>query len=369
MIINLKSPTELSGFYVVYEGSTLLEGPGLRGASHLLEHLMAKTFDHMQDELQTHCVTWNAYTSVNEVVFWLQGLESELNLFRRKLLTCLSEFPITEEQFQNEKNIVLQEYKDVFSDPYWTHMHNVERSRFGYYSPIGHRDDLEALTLDKLRAYWEMWFTKPTKIISVSDRYQHFESRPMARVAVLDRVLRPDHKQAIMLEANPQVQDNSVVLIQTNPISQDVPALKVAGRCLSGGLNSPLYQEIREKRGLCYGVWLTSERYNEEYLFNLSANVSDANAHQMATIAMEVLNDPKKYVTPERLEMVRKEFILEERIDAINRYKDVAPWLIPEKFQVRTVINDITLEQVHDVIGRYLNSCQMNLFVDKKGYG
>ena len=36
MIINLKSKTELSGFYVVYEGSTNLEKKGIFGVSHLL---------------------------------------------------------------------------------------------------------------------------------------------------------------------------------------------------------------------------------------------------------------------------------------------------------------------------------------------
>ncbi len=36
MIINLKSQTDLSGFYVVYEGSTNLEKSGWYGISHLM---------------------------------------------------------------------------------------------------------------------------------------------------------------------------------------------------------------------------------------------------------------------------------------------------------------------------------------------
>ena len=47
MIINLKSQTNLSGLYVVYEGSTNLEKKGNYGISHLMEHLMCKTFFHM----------------------------------------------------------------------------------------------------------------------------------------------------------------------------------------------------------------------------------------------------------------------------------------------------------------------------------
>lgn len=368
MIYNIKSPTEMAGFYIVYDGSTLLETPGLRGASHLLEHLMTKTYEHLQDELQARCVKWNAYTSNNEVVFLLQGLESEVNLFRRRLLASLTEFPITEQQFQTERSIVLQEYRDTFSDPYWTHIHNVERLRFGYYSPIGLRQDLEDLTLEKLREYWSQWFTKPTKIINVSNRYQHFESRPMPRVAVLDKALRPADRTTVTLEPNPQVKDNSVVLLQTDPVETDVPALKVAAACLSSGLNSPLYQEIRVKRGLCYGVWVVTYRYNDQHLVNVSANVSDANSEEMVKVTREVLANPRRYVTAERLELVRQAMLLQEQIDAINRYDSVDLWLVPERFLARSVVNDITLEEVHAAIEKHLHPDRMTVFVDKNGY-
>ena len=48
MIINLKSQTDLSGFYVVYEGSTNLEKSGWFGISHLMEHLILCQFQQPQ---------------------------------------------------------------------------------------------------------------------------------------------------------------------------------------------------------------------------------------------------------------------------------------------------------------------------------
>ena len=38
MIVNLKSQSNLSGLYVVYEGSTNIEKKGNLGISHLMEH-------------------------------------------------------------------------------------------------------------------------------------------------------------------------------------------------------------------------------------------------------------------------------------------------------------------------------------------
>ena len=40
MIVNVKSETGLSGFYIVFGGSTMNEKPGSYGISHLLEHLI-----------------------------------------------------------------------------------------------------------------------------------------------------------------------------------------------------------------------------------------------------------------------------------------------------------------------------------------
>ncbi len=67
MIINLKSETELSGFYVVYEGSTNLEKKGNFGISHLMEHLCCKSVDLLQEEFDRDSIDWNAYTSGAEI--------------------------------------------------------------------------------------------------------------------------------------------------------------------------------------------------------------------------------------------------------------------------------------------------------------
>ena len=50
MIINLKSQTDLSGLYIISEGSTLLEHKGIYGISHALEHLVCKAFDDLNDD-------------------------------------------------------------------------------------------------------------------------------------------------------------------------------------------------------------------------------------------------------------------------------------------------------------------------------
>ena len=79
MIINLKSQTDLAGFYIVYDGSTNLEKSGWYGISHVMEHLLCKNFEHLREDFEREGIDWNAYTSNNEIVFYFTGLEEYLS--------------------------------------------------------------------------------------------------------------------------------------------------------------------------------------------------------------------------------------------------------------------------------------------------
>ena len=145
MIINLKSQTDLSGFYIVYEGSTNLEKPGWYGLSHLMEHLVCRNFDHLQDDFERDGIDWNAFTDSNNIVFYWTGLEEKLDKYRDKLVELMSGFNVTKEEFENERNIVLEEYMDSFNEQTDSHSMNLSRKLFNDYDPIGLKRDLEEL--------------------------------------------------------------------------------------------------------------------------------------------------------------------------------------------------------------------------------
>jgi predicted Zn-dependent peptidase len=60
MLINKKSQTDLSGFYVVFNGSVLNEDSTNYGISHLCEHLKCRMFNKLYDIFDRYNITWNA---------------------------------------------------------------------------------------------------------------------------------------------------------------------------------------------------------------------------------------------------------------------------------------------------------------------
>ncbi len=60
---------------------------------------------------------------------------------------------------------------------------------------------------------------------------------------------------------------------------------------ISGGMSSPLFKEIREKRGLVYGVNAGYSPFESAGLFSITAGTGKGNAGELITVAMDLLGD------------------------------------------------------------------------------
>ena len=168
-LINAKSKTELSGFYIVYHGSTMLERPGIYGISHLMEHLMCKNFDDLQDKFDEDGLVWNAYTSSDVICFHITGLDQYVNKWKYILYERIKTFQITQKKLDNEKKIVLEEYKDCFNKQNQAHTANLWRKLYGLYDAIGQRESIESISLQDCKEFFDLQFKNP-QIINISKK-------------------------------------------------------------------------------------------------------------------------------------------------------------------------------------------------------
>lgn len=149
MIINIESQTELSGFYVVYNGTIINEKIGYYGISHMIEHLLSHNLnDDLIEDFQNNGITWNAYTSPTNIVFYLSGLDKHLSKYKYEFLDKLSSIDVSYNEFELEKKVLLEEYTSVFNMQSNSHVLNLYRKLFGFYNSIGRKNDIENFNLD-----------------------------------------------------------------------------------------------------------------------------------------------------------------------------------------------------------------------------
>ena len=367
MIINLKSQTDLSGFYVVYEGSTNLEKSGWYGISHLMEHLMCKNFDHLQEDFDRDGIEWNAYTSNNEIVFYLTGLDEKVNKWKGEFMDLLGDFNVTKEEFENERNIVLEEYMDSFNEQTQSHQLNLSRKLFGDYDPIGLKKDLQNLKFMDCLNYYELQYAKPSKIINVSkNKKYNNQAIDFIDRQIVKNIEFGDHK--VPLELGNEFKDKTSIVILSPVIEEDFAYVHFINAMLSLGLKSPLYQEIREKRGLVYYVHCYQSRMNQQGISTIATQTSNKNYNQVIDSVETIIKNPGKYLTKDRFNLVKDYYKVRQQKDEILRYKNVNQWINPEGWSVYDILDEVNIKKVREVYQKYFNFDNFYISSDKKEF-
>jgi predicted Zn-dependent peptidase len=345
MIVNLKNATDFSGFYIVYEGSVNLENKGTRGISHLIEHLICKTFQDLRNDFQKYAIDWNATTSMNYVVFYFTGLEKGLSKFRNKLLHRISDFDVTKKDFELERKIVLEEYSDTFNKQPIRHLNNIYRKYLDCYCPIGDKEDLQNLKFLDILRFYEDNMMNPSKIINIS-RSHIYENDTLtfstAKIKKKYNVSESKNK----LEDLKHKSEKESVLFMTTLHGENINILKLIARILGSGLESPLYQEVREKQALCYSISCDVDRFNDDFLMKIQTLTQKNQSDKVISIVKKVLNNPKKYITKERFDIIKNNLLNQQIKEELNRYINVQDEINPKEFSIYKDLKKMTFDKV-----------------------
>lgn len=363
-IINKKSITDFSGFYVVYKGSTLNEDVNTYGITHLEEHLLCKSYTHLYDAFDRYSISWNAYTSATEVVFHITGLDEYIYKYRHELVNSLLKFKITEKEFETERNIVIQEYRDYFQDQGSSHYYNLMRKELGNYGPIGKLQSLESLKYSDIKEYFNKFLSKPSLIINVS-KNSDFEGFDIFSDSKPKDFIKKDDD--IVIEKLATFNKSSIIGYST--VNDDYAHIKFINKMLAGSIKAPLVDEIREKKGLTYGVGCSLYTISEnEGLLSTSLITDDDKVDECLKIYKKVLSNPDKYLTKERFDLIKDFYKVQFKKNEINRYMNVDSLMKPKKWDLEEIIDDITFDDIRKVYDKHFKFDNLKWSIDKKDF-
>jgi len=362
-IINVKSETDLSGYYIVFHGSVMNETKGVLGVSHLCEHLVCHHLDDMMDDFDRDGISWNAYTSDTDVVFYYTGLDEYLSKYREIILEKLLVFNISEEIFENEKKIVIEEYKDYFNKQNYNHMLNLNRKLFGNFGAIGLLEDLQNLTYDNYKNFHIKYFSSPHKIINVS-KNSEFKTDIKFSTQKFENIMKFGDFNTPLEPYNGRNGKSSIVNL-SEVITEDFAYVDFICDMLGMGLKSPLYQEIREKRGLVYYVQCYLDRLTDKSgIIGIVSESSDLNVEEFQKQVEFVINNPDKFMTQERFDIVKQSLEIKLKKSDINRYNNVTKYITPREWQIELILKDLTLEKIMTIYNKYFDFSKFIKSVD-----
>ena len=371
MIKNIKSKTALSGFFIVYKGSTLNESKGTYGINHYIEHLLSKTFDKYEEKFNIDAVTYNAQTSANEVIFFINGLDNKVNKWKNILIDSFSNFKaITQEDFENEKKVVLEEYNNCFNDQGNWHVLNLDRKLFNLYDAIGLKEDIQNFTYNDFLNYCEKYFKTPSSIINVSNKHKYKNSSLVFNDNNFENKLSYIKDNKFILEPGNDFKNKSSIVIVSPVINDNFAYIKYINNMLNLGLSSPLTKEIRVDKGLTYGIYSMLSRYNEQGLNYTYTLTDNSNVTELLDIYKSIISNPEKYMTKKLFNVSKEYFKNKAKINNIKAYDNISKYIYPTNdfWMVDDILKDIKYEKVLEVYNNYFDINKLYISVDKNEF-
>ena len=361
-----KTSIKMTNLTIAYNMGGLFDQEGQRGISHLMEHLVCETFKDEYPELAKYNVKWNACTSYDVVKVYFTGLDKYFTPeWKRRLVNKLTGgLKMSKERFEAEKKIVLQEYMDCFNEP--ANSENIIRQKFGFYSPIGKREDIEAFTYEDMQAYYEKHMCKPAKIVEVGPTKTDFSAIPMQEEYVV-QPMKPKYKKdwKLPLEPTPENQKCDVSFLSKKAVNKaDYPALAVAINMLVNGLESPMTHEIREVRHLTYGVSGGTIKFISYAYPTFGATTDKENKDNLVDAFKFFFDDIEKHLDKKRFEDMICKIEVDREYDKIFKYANVDKIINKGKIQIGNAYKKLTFEKVVEIAKKYLKTENFDIIIE-----
>ena len=335
-----KTSSKISSIIVAFNAGQRVEKIGKfnAGLAHMLEHCIFKGTEtreslEIQEEVSMLGGYINAFTSHEIVAYYIEVPYENLEPAMELMSDIILNSTIPDGEFEKERNVVLEEEASSY-DSVGSFMYKEFRSRFfkGYKSEpvIGTKESINNFTAQEVRDFYKRFCTRDNIYLSVSSNCtkkhakglmeKHF-GKANGRVKKPKTFKRIDKYPAVgqTLElTRPEIEHTYVWM--SFPFfleSEKKPSSSIMASVLGGGMDSRLFVEVREKRGLVYSIGCGSSQGETQGVFRVSFSTRDENVDEV----IELVKQEIKKISTELI--TEKELIKTKNISRTSYYKTI----------------------------------------------
>ena len=278
------------------------------GIAHMLEHMAFKgtkrrSARDIATEVENVGGYMNAHTSREETAYYLRLLPEYLDMGIDILADILTEPTMPDDEIERERGVIIQEIGQSQDTPDDIVFDMFAGASYGDHTlgrPIlGSIDSVSGFSRDNLRGFMSRHYGAGQMLVTASgaiehdDFVKHVEQR-LGHLATAEDTRRatPNWQGGRHVEARDLEQTHLVIGLPSFGARDDRRfALMVLSTLFGGGMSSRLFQEVREKRGLCYSIFSFASLYSDSGHFGVYAGTSAEQADEMLTVTAQQLAD------------------------------------------------------------------------------
>jgi predicted Zn-dependent peptidase len=280
------------------------EQPDEHGISHLLEHMAFKgtqrrSARQIAEEVEAVGGDLNAATSFETTAYYASVLKSDMPLALDVLSDILSNPTFDPAELKREQNVIVQEIgatEDNPDDLVFDYLQTTAFPNQPMGRPIlGTPETVCSFGGQNLRAYLARNYRGPDMVVAATGAVEHSAvlAEVERRFGHFNGPAAPAPQSAqfgggTKLEARDLEQVHIALALEGLPQRDlELFSLQVFAIVLGGGMSSRLFQEVREKRGLCYTISAFHAPYADTGMFGIYAGTDAGDVKELMSVVVD----------------------------------------------------------------------------------
>jgi predicted Zn-dependent peptidase len=292
---------------VAFDAGARNERPEENGMAHFLEHLVFKggqKYPHYKDVNETAerlGGVLNAYTSHDIVAFHITVRAESAP----EAIDLLSDFvgrpKIDAEELDRERGVVIQEINRAFDQPSMVAEYLIDKAAFGEHplgrTVLGPEENLRSFTREGIVAFRQRggaFLVGNLDALPDEQTLQELFGRFPALATPSPYDPAPDFAPETLVEQRDTNQSHLRMIYRPDMTVANVrerAALSIYSTLLGGSMGSRLFDEIREKRGLCYSVYAIAHAFADVPILQLGSGLDSAKCIEAYTRMREIVDE------------------------------------------------------------------------------
>ena len=298
------------------------ETPEHHGITHLLEHMAFKgtkrrSAREIAEEIEAVGGELNASTNIEHTTYFARVLKEDVEVALDILSDILIHPAIDSTELEREKHVILQEIganKDSPED----HSIDIFQQTAWPDQPIGRPilgtpDSVISFTPDDIREYLVKHYQGPNTIIavagavnkdSIAEQVDKYFARMPTNACSTNLTAQYVGGEGLEQRNLQEVQIN-LGFEGFSYHSDSYIVVQMLAAVLGGGMSSRLFQEVRERRGLCYAIGAFHWAFKDTGLFAISTATGEEDVRELMPVIIEELKSVTASISEEEVARAR----------------------------------------------------------------
>ncbi|MEM7301847.1 MAG: pitrilysin family protein [Pseudomonadota bacterium] len=292
------------------------------GIAHLLEHMAFKGTNSrsardIAEQIESVGGEVNAATSVETTCFYARVMKDDVPLAIDILSDILLNSTFEEDELRREQHVILQEIGAALDSPEDVVFDQFQTAAFGDQAIgrtiLGTPETVAGFTPDDIRDYLNTHYHGANMVLSAAGAVDHDAIVKAAEARLSQFAPEPaeppveGHYVGGETLTSRDLKETQIVLGFEGRAYhvRDFYASQVLAVLLGGGMSSRLFQEIREKRGLCYSVYAFHWGFSDTGVFGVHAATGEEDVPELMPVLLQELASISDNIEQKEVERAR----------------------------------------------------------------